>query len=160
MIRHAAISPCGQYRYWLSREWAPSDRMPLMWIMLNPSTADAEIDDPTIRRCIAFSKEWGYGSMRVGNLFAFRATNPRDLFDAPDPVGPQNAYHLNRSASTSAAIVCAWGGHWMASNGIAKDILRRIVQPGGLWCLGRTKSGAPRHPLYVKSSTPLVEYQP
>lgn len=152
MTRSAVISECGLYRYRLYREWATSPLMPVMWIMLNPSTADADIDDPTIRRCMAFSKAWGYGAMWVGNLFAFRATRPEAMACSTDPAGPANVVHLNAMAGESARIVCAWGGHWMAANA-ERDTLELVVQPGGLWCLGKTKSGAPRHPLYVKGDT-------
>lgn len=85
----AGISECGTYRYWLCREWSPGLDS-LVWLMLNPSTADATQDDPTIRRCMGFARRWGYGGITVVNLYAYRATNPRDLLTAADPVGPEN----------------------------------------------------------------------
>lgn len=129
--------------------------MPIMWLMLNPSTADASIDDPTIRRCIAFSKAWGYGSMLVGNLYAYRATDPGVVMslDYEMAVGPENHYYLDLMAQRSAKIVCAWGSHGAG---------RRDGPPfcpGGWWHLGKTKGGEPRHPLYVKGDTALSEYK-
>ena len=154
MKRDAVISECGRYRYRLYREWAQSDRMPIMWLMLNPSTADASIDDPTIRRCIAFSKAWGYGAMWVGNLYGLRATDPKFLFrfGIDEMSGPDNAKHLYQMSTASALIVCAWG----APGGTRIPL--SLLAPGGFWCLGKTKSGAPRHPLYLASRTELAAY--
>src|SRR5438309_1547537 len=89
----ATISNCQQYRYRLSRCWDES--LPAcMFIMLNPSTADAKVDDRTIKRCMAYARAWGYGKLYVGNLFAFRATKPKNMKAASDPVGPNNHHHL------------------------------------------------------------------
>lgn len=154
-IRKAAvISPCGKYRYRLWRQWEWTDRMPVMWIMLNPSTANATIDDPTIRRCIAFSKAWGYGAMWVGNMYAIRSTDPGILSEvsADEARGPDNLKHLDAMAQESALIVCAWG----APGGYRMPYT--LATPGGTWCLGRTKAGAPRHPLYIAGVTPLQEF--
>ena len=155
LVRLAVISDCGRYRYRLYREWAKSERMPVLWVMLNPSTADANIDDPTIRRCMAFSKAWGYGAMWVGNLYAFRSTDPDALWTmgAQDAHGPENDAHLYAMACESAIAVCAWG----APGG--KHVPLTLRCPGGLWHLGRTKHGAPRHPLYIKGTTPLEFWQ-
>jgi hypothetical protein len=90
--RSAVISPCGRYRYRLDRRWA--DGPSIAWIMLNPSTADSNTDDPTIRRIRAFSQAWGFGALTVVNLYAWRATDPRDLWQAPGPVGPENDAYL------------------------------------------------------------------
>lgn len=154
MKRAAVISECGRYRYRLYREWAPSERMPVLWVMLNPSTADASIDDPTIRRCIAFSRAWGYGALWVGNLYAYRSTDPAALWTmaADDARGPDNECHLYQMSCESALIVLAWG----APGG--QTVPLSMLTPGGLWCLGKTKSGAPRHPLYVRGDTPLQEW--
>lgn len=152
MIRDAQISDCGKYRYRLMRTWDASiDRMPLMWMMLNPSTADASIDDPTIKRCIAFSAAWGYGSLLVGNLYAYRSTDPKALLtlDYATAVGPENHYHLDLMAQRSDRVVCAWGN---------PGVKRRVGPPwcpGGWWNLGTTKSGQPKHPLYLAGDTPL-----
>lgn len=90
MIRSASLSGCGTFRYDLGRVWDPGNPRRVLWVMLNPSTADADVDDPAIRRCVAFSKREGAGGLTVTNLFAFRASNPAALVDASDPVGPEN----------------------------------------------------------------------
>ena len=149
MISWAHISKCGNYRYELTRRW--DDDLPMLgWIMLNPSTADASIDDPTIRRCIGFAKSWGFGSIMVTNLFALRATNPRELLSHPDPVGPENDNWLELQPQVTVA---AWGAHKMAIERV--DSVRHL----NLMCLGTTKSGAPKHPLYVPSSTTLEPWK-
>jgi hypothetical protein len=109
MKRSAYISPCGAYRYSLSREWAPGPAC--TFIMLNPSTADADIDDPTIRRCIGFAKAWGFGGLAVVNLFAFRATSPKDMQSAAEPVGPANDAAIADGVGLSTIAVAAWGVH-------------------------------------------------
>lgn len=153
----AIISDCGLYRYRLSRSW---DNGPhLTFVMLNPSTADSFQDDPTIRRCIGFAKREAFCGLHVLNLFAFRATKPDDMLHAEDPEGPQNRAYLNQAIEMSAfsqhPLICAWGSHWMAKKA-GPDFVNRIVAGGGFAaCLGQTKSGAPRHPLYVKSDAPL-----
>ena len=123
--------------------------------MLNPSTADAETDDATIRRCIGFAKAWGYDEMIVVNLFAFRATKPSDLFKAFDPVGPENMANLSSAALSAQAVVCAWGVHGSFKNQ-GFNVLCRLndlgVKP---LALARTKNGHPAHPLYLpKKLTP------
>ncbi len=144
MIKDAHISVCGKYRYRLFRQWdTQTARMPVMWIMLNPSTADANVDDPTIRRCIEFSKRWGFGSMFVGNLFGYRATNPKELRTQGFAlsVGPDNSWHLDSMAQQSAKIIVAWG------NGGFYPRPDVPFCPGGRWHLGKTNSGEPKHPL-------------
>lgn len=122
--------------------------------MLNPSTAEAEIDDPTIRRCMAFAQAWGYSALSVRNLFALRATNPREILKAEDPVGPQGDTEL-AVATTASRVVVAWGAK------VPFDRDRKamaMLQGVPLWCLGTTKHGHPRHPLYVAGSQPLVPF--
>lgn len=156
--RTAHISPCGLYRYRLTREW--SDTAPLPFVMLNPSTADADLDDPTIRRCMGFARREGAGGIVVVNQFAFRATDPDALRTAADPHGPENDAALAEAAREAAAagmpIVCAWGTHGGRSN---RHIT--IIQASGvrLVCLGVTKDGHPRHPLYVRGDQPLVAFR-
>jgi hypothetical protein len=103
------MSPCGLYRYELWRYWAPGRLV--AWIMLNPSTADATADDPTLRRCIDFSKAWGCGGLMVVNLFGLRATDPQELRRAEDPVGPMNDHFLWGRCMEADLVVAAWGGH-------------------------------------------------
>jgi hypothetical protein len=152
--RDAVISDCGKYRYLLRRTW-DHIKPRCLYVMLNPSTADAEIDDATIRSCIRLAKWLDYGSCEVVNLFAFRATDPKDLAIAVDPVGPNNDASIERAIQRCDMIICAWGAHEMA-NRRAPDVSNtlRSYRPA-IFCLGKTKSGAPKHPLYIKSGTPL-----
>lgn len=122
--------------------------------MLNPSTADATTDDPTIRRCIGFAKAWGCGSLSVVNLFAYRATSPKELKLVPDPIGLFN-YHFVQQASQQAAItVAAWGIHGGQLHQ-GQTVLSMLKNPQ---CLGLTSAGHPKHPLYVLQDTPLTSY--
>jgi hypothetical protein len=158
--RSAVISDCGRYRYRLWRKWANTERMPVMWVMLNPSTADASIDDPTIRRCIKFSQQWGYGAMWVGNLYAFRATNPKDCpIGTSEAIGPENDRHMYQMAIQSAQVICAWG-----ANQPSFPNIRQIQCPGGYWHLGLTANRQPKHPLargkaFIPYTHPLTEYR-
>ena len=99
----------GQYRYLLWRYWGEAKR--LVWVLLNPSTADARQDDPTIRRCVGFAKGWGYDGIQVVNLFAYRATDPRELKAVVDPVGPRNDEFIERAARGHEMVVVAWGAN-------------------------------------------------
>lgn len=153
----AALSDCGAYRYELRRIWDPS-RPLLGWGMLNPSVADSEINDPTIRRCVRFTQSWGYCGIVVGNLFALISTDPRELLAHPDPVGPENDAHLARIAEECAVLVCAWGAHRMAEQRAPRVMAGFRAQGIPVHCLGITKAGHPKHPLYVAASTPLVPY--
>ena len=155
----ALLSDCGQYRYTLTREW-DEGRPALTFIMLNPSTADATLDDPTIRRCIGFARDRGFGGLRVLNLFAFRATDPAHMKAAQDPVGPDNDIHLiaalTAAAAANAPVIAAWGTHG-AHNGRAAEVRELALQYGvELMCLGATRDGHPRHPLYVKADQEFV----
>lgn len=151
----AILSKCGTYRYRLDRRWG--DGPTCGFIMLNPSTADADLDDPTVRRCIGFARREGCGALMVGNLFAVRATDPEAMADADDPYGPENRHFLqNMAERVDGPLIAAWGAHWMASDigshWVAETFGSRLM------CLGKTKSGAPRHPLYVKGDAPLIPY--
>lgn len=130
----------------------------LPFIMLNPSIADASIDDPTIRRCMGFAKREGAGGIIVANLFAFRATSPKDLLSTNDPIGPDNETALAHVAieafATNMPIVCAWGTLGFSR---AQNVVTLLNQFGPkLVCLGKTKDNHPRHPLYVKSDQPFI----
>lgn len=154
----AVLSDCGVYRYELRRVWEP-DRPLLAWVMLNPSTATATEDDPTIRRCIGFAKAWSYGGIVVVNLFGLRATDSAFLKAHPDPVGPDNDEHIRSAVEECGAVVCAWGSHSMVS-GRAADVLTALTASGvAPLCLGRTTTGRPRHPLYVRAATRPVPYR-
>lgn len=155
--RDARISDCGRYRYLLRRTWDHGTPRAL-FVMLNPSTADAEIDDATIRSCIRLSKGLGYGSFEVVNLFALRATDPAELQRATDPVGADNDGVIEGALGRCDLAICAWGAHQMAENRASsvKSLLRS--RRPAVFCLGTTKAGAPKHPLYIKSGTPLQVY--
>lgn len=160
MYRDAVFSPDGEYRYALVRSWADGPRD--TWIMLNPSTADAEVDDPTIRRCIGFSRAWGAGGIRVVNLFALRATDPAELLRHPSPIGRTNDKVISTTIASSkkGRVVAAWGAHRMAAE--RGRAVAALITPlrAPLFCLGVTKLGYPRHPLYVAGNTPLVPWVP
>lgn len=162
MRSDAALSDDGVYRYWLERTWGEG-REHLVWVMLNPSTADHREDDPTIRRCIGFSQAWGFDGLIVVNLFALRATNPRELATAADPIGPENDHWLDvagaHAADQGAFVMAAWG----ANHAVAprrKDALAALTRRHDveLRCLGTTQNGQPRHPLYVPASREPEEF--
>ncbi len=128
------------------------------FIMLNPSTATATEDDPTIRRCIGYAREWGFGALMVTNLFAYRATDPRDLKRATDPVGPENNAYVRKVAAESQLVVAAWGSHgaYRGRDATVRRLLDAIGVP--LMCLTTTKSGHPGHPLYLRADLRPVHY--
>lgn len=151
----AIFSPDERYRYLLTRKWDATGKM-LPVIGLNPSTATHEIDDPTIRRCIGFAKAWGYGGLVMLNLFAFRATDPKTMIahlDAGgDIVGPANDAVLAQYATPEREILCAWGVHGdIEARGFA--VTQALGAVAALQCLGKTKGGCPKHPLYLAAST-------
>jgi len=151
----AVISDCGKYRYLLRRAWDHAKPRALL-IMLNPSTADARQDDATIRSCVRLLTGLGYGSMEVVNLMAWRATNPKDIPDKPSmAMGGDNPRVIEAAVSRCDVVICAWGAHPYAArfkNGVL-DIIQ-LSRPAA-YCFGKTKAGAPKHPLYIKSGTPL-----
>ena len=155
----ASFSRCRTYRYSLLRTW--DDRAPsVCWILLNPSTADAHKLDPTLRRCVSFSRGWGFGSMVVVNLFALRSPYPRNVYSALDPVGPKNDQHIRRVTKKSDKVIVGWGVHGKL---LRRDetVLALLANDRILtWCLGTTKASHPKHPLYVAASTELVKYLP
>jgi hypothetical protein len=154
-MKTAIISTCGGFRYLLTRQLGAGAKL-ATFVMLNPSTADAERDDPTLRRCVAFSRLWGCGRLQVVNLFAFRATNPKCMKNAEDPVGPENAAYVKLAVEgASGPVVCAWGVH---GRYLDQDLamLRWLAEVGAKpTALGITKDGHPKHPLYVPSGTAL-----
>jgi len=152
----ATFSKCGLYRYDLRRIWRP-DARPLLWIMLNPSTADAVVDDPTVKRCTRFAVQWGHGGIVVCNLFAFRSTKPEGLLTVDDPVGlDKNDEVIAREAAEAYQVVVAWGSHgdFMGRGRQVYELIREKVGRSPL-CLGTTKAGEPRHPLYVPKTKEL-----
>ncbi|MEK2647462.1 DUF1643 domain-containing protein [Bdellovibrio sp. BCCA] len=153
----AILSECGKYRYVLTRSLNSVLRWhkPMLFIMLNPSTADASVDDPTIRRCIAFAKRAGATQLTVVNLFALRSPDPESLAKSSDPIGPENDRHIAEQIGKHKGlpIIAAWGAHKFA-----KDRATQIVgMYNDLFCLGKTKNGEPRHPLYVKGDQEFIK---
>lgn len=122
--------------------------------MLNPSTADATQDDATICKCVAYAKRWGYAAIGVGNLFAYRATDPKDMKAAADPIGPANDVALARLASQAGVIIAAWGAHG-SYMGRAQAVLK-LLPP--IQALHITRDGAPGHPLYLKGDAMPFEF--
>lgn len=153
MSRTARISECGRYRYSLERLWTSANPL-ITWIMLNPSTADADKDDPTIRRCMDFSRSWGFAGMVVVNLFAWRATDPADMKRAVHPVGPANDAEIMYFARNSEAIVAAWGTHG-AYQERGKRVLA-MLDGFRVSALGLTSGGFPLHPLYVPKAAKRI----
>ena len=142
----AEFSECRTYRYALWRIWGVGPCA--MFIGLNPSTADENTNDPTIRRCIRFATDWGFGGLYMLNLFAYRSTDPKVLVSMGDPIGPKNSEALAYYRTKCELIVAAWGAHKLASRrgrSVCGIICRRLD------CLGTTKDGSPRHPLYVRA---------
>ncbi|MGN6518680.1 MAG: DUF1643 domain-containing protein [Dokdonella sp.] len=152
----AVISSCGRYRYRLQRV-QDAARARLLFVMLNPSTADAVVDDPTIRRCIGFARDGGFGVVEVVNLFAYRATAPADLRRAGFPVGPDNDAHIEHALRDADEVCLAWG----AAGGDAADARAQVVLPlirrsgHRPMCLSVTRKGWPAHPLYLPASLRL-----
>jgi len=144
MKKNAIISDCGMYRYALWRIW--DDAQPLvLFIGLNPSTADATLDDPTLKRCVGFAHQWGYGGISLGNLFAFRSTDPQQLWVAKDPIGPDNDKWLFKLNNKAALAVAAWGDDGVFKN--RNNVVLRLFP--NLFCIKMSRQGNPRHPLYL-----------
>jgi len=151
----AMFSPCETWRYVLSRTWNPN--LPrLLVIGLNPSVASETQDDPTIRRCINFAKDWGFGSYVMCNAFGLRSTDPAGLLAVDDPNGPDNDRHIYEQSRQAEMILVAWG-----ANRLMKKRSRQVIKLLGRdpHCLGVTKSGSPRHPLYVPGKVKPVPYE-
>lgn len=154
MKKSAVVSKCRNYRYELRRIWDESKPL-VLFIGLNPSTANAEIEDNTSRVCINYAKRWGYGGLLLGNLFGFRSTNQTELFKAADPVGPGNDNALTTLQDQAALVVCAWSasGRYLSRD---SAVLAKLRDPH---CLVRLKSGAPGHPLYKSADLQPVRYE-
>lgn len=148
----ASVSPCGKYRWSQERQWGPRFSPLVNFIMLNPSTADAEQDDPTVRGCIQRAKRWDYGRLVVTNLFAWRATDPSALSKVEDPIGPSNDLVILNEAQRANVVVCAWGtkGGLQGRNERVLKMLREADV--ALFRLRLTKDGHPEHPLYIPQS--------
>lgn len=159
----AVISSCGKYRYRLERLGATAGQT-LMFIMVNPSIADAEKDDPTIRKCLGFAARNGFARLLVGNLFAFRATDVKELREARDPVGPENDEHLKNMLREADTVVAAWG----SLNKLPGFLRRRWIDvihladrvPHQIKMIGACDDGHPKHPLMVGYVAKITPWEP
>ncbi len=149
----AIFSPDRMHRYLLWRSWSGVDRM-VLFVALNPSTADERVDDPTIRRCSSFAQEWGATGFMVANLFAFRATKPKDLMLASDPIGMENDRWLRGASSYSTRTIVCWGNDG-AYGGRSANVLPLLKQPEALRV---NKGGQPSHPLYLPGFLRPIPY--
>lgn len=160
MKRTAEISKCGTHRWTLSREW-DSAKGTVCWIMLNPSTADASNDDPTLKRCIHFTRLWGYGRLDVVNLFPFRSSKPEECqrwadwepsqdWWVRDVIYYQNMPIVVERAKAADLVVAAWGNKPWATS-LAEQIVQEIQEDAepypDIYCLGTTSNGQPKHPM-------------
>jgi len=154
MEKGAQFSDDRIYRYTLWRIWKEGDGH-VLFIGLNPSTADETEDDPTIRRCIGFAKDWGFGGIYMLNIFSFRATNPKELMKTKEPIGEKNNHYLMMYCDTIGLNVACWGiwGEYLNRGREVLDLLGTDC----LHCFGFTKNMQPRHPLYLKKGTELIE---
>jgi hypothetical protein len=156
-IRGARFSSCGVYRYELWRSW--NTKPPIVFLMLNPSTADAERNDPTVERCERRARALRAGGVIVVNIFALRSTDPKALYRAPDPVGPENDESIVRSCATlqPRAVICAWGRHGNL-HGRGAAVLALLRTHGVIpMCLGLNGDGTPKHPLYLRYSAKPIK---
>ncbi len=151
----AEFSECRRYRYALWRRWDGSEiNKQVMFIGLNPSTANEAKNDATIRRCIQFAEDWGYAGVIVTNVFGLCSTNPFGLKEVSDPIGPDNDQILRDRQKEASLIVAVWGNHCPLER--EQQVCKVINQT--IYCLGTTKSGRPRHPLYLPKDTTLTKF--
>ena len=142
MNKTALLSDDNIYRYQLSRIW-DEEKPKILFIMLNPSTADEFVEDPTIRRVVNYAKDWGYGGVYVGNIYSFRSTYPKGLKCIADPIGPENINHIQTLISLVDKVIYAWGNEEKEP-----DWLKKIVETP--YCIEISKKSIPKHPLYLK----------
>jgi hypothetical protein len=150
MKKDAKLSDDKLYRYQLTRIW-DEDKPKVLFIMLNPSTADADVDDPTIRRVINFAKSWNYGGVYVVNLYAFRSTNPKRLREIDDPRGKDNKTHIQDLLTRVDKVIYAWGHKEKEP-----EWLHELVKEP--FCIALSTKGIPKHPLYLKGDLLPIEY--
>ena len=151
--KSAVFSSCRKYRYSLTRAWNLTGNY-VLFIGLNPSIADELIDDPTLKRCINFTKDWGYGGLIMVNLFAYVSTHPSELKNTKLPIGKENDKHILKNHQKSQLTVIAWGNDGYLYDR-DKEVLAIIDSP---MCLNINKSGQPAHPLYQKKDQELINF--
>lgn len=149
----AEFSACGRYRGLLWRRWDEA-KPPLVCILLNPSRATAELDDPTVTRCTVRAHAMGFGGVRILNIFTLRSTDPAGLKQTDDPVGPGADEYLVEGCRDAGLIICGWGVHGVLPGQSGRprcdEVIELLTGVGHeLWCFGTTFAGMPRHPLYV-----------
>ncbi len=159
MIGRAHFSQDGVYRYSLERDFLPlePDSKRVVFIMLNPSTANAEAADPTVRRCMVYTRKWGYKRLCVVNIFALRSTDPMKLTRHPDPIGPENDFQILSAVESAELIICAWG-EWGKLMGRGQEIIRLLQSSHQLSVLKLNASGQPAHPLYLSGELVPTAY--
>lgn len=151
----AIMSECTKYRYALFRDMGDN---PLVFCMLNPSTADAERDDPTVAKCRKYAKSFGYSGLVVVNLYAFRATKPKDMFISPDPIGKENDFYITELCK-DRTVICAWGNNANPKRALAVFGLLLKIN-ASIHCLAITSKGQPSHPLYLKNDAQMMLFPP
>lgn len=144
------------HRYSLWRIWNENIK-PLVVIGLNPSTADEYENDPTVSKCIVWAREWGFGGLIMLNIFAYRATDPKEMKRHPEPVGEDNNKHILKHCERAGLILCAWGNDG-AFRDRAKEVLA-LLESFDLYCMGTNQDGSPKHPLYLKYKTKRELYR-
>jgi hypothetical protein len=155
--RTALFDATGRYRYRLGRRWQ-AQGPEIAFVMLNPSRANAECDDPTLRACMQFAQRWAYGSLVVVNLFGYCTAHPAELKTVSDPVGPENDRYLTAAVGRSHQVVLAWGNDG-GFGGRDRTILHKLkAHSSKLTCLQLNRSGQPRHPLYIRRDRTLIPY--
>lgn len=143
------FSPGRGYRYYLERILTEGQKV-VNFCMLNPSTADELVNDPTVRRCIGYAQDWGYDRVIVTNIFAYRSTDPKGLKRICDPIGVENDYYIEKAAAKADLIITAWGTHGGYLN--RGEAVKKILRPYQPHHLGLTKCLQPKHPLYLRKS--------
>ena len=151
----AVLSKCRRYRYTLWRDTGIHNQDYVMFIGLNPSTADETKDDPTIRRCVGFARDWGYGKLCMTNLFALRTTNPKDMLNHQSPIGELNNAYLMELGEKASITIAAWGdnGAHLQRDQMVRAFISKIH------CLKLNKSGQPAHPLYLPANLKPKEWR-
>jgi hypothetical protein len=163
MLKGAKIDDTGEYRYSLAREWN-AKLGKVLFILLNPSTADATFDDPTVKKCIGFAERWGFESLKIVNLFAYRATDPEELVEAKDPVGSDNDRWIREAVKRTDFVVVGWGnlGPYICKRCIncshRIDRVLNIIKDSNPHCLAITKERQPKHPLFASYALKPIPY--
>jgi hypothetical protein len=160
MLKTAKLSDCQKYRFSLIRVWDES-KPTILFIGLNPSTADAEKDDPTIKKLITYTKAWGYGGFEIVNLFAFRSSDPKYLIglnSTPIAVGSGNANYLKQAASNHTMIVCMWGNQAKEISETITELWAQYFKGRGAHCFKLNRDGSPAHPLYLPGTCKPIKF--